>query len=321
MLIYIILLILGFIILIKGSDIFIDGASSVATNFKFSKILIGLTIVAFGTSAPEFAVSISSFLNNSKDMVLGNVIGSNIFNVLAILGISSIICPLRVKNNTVKKEIPICLLISTILVVLFCDNSFDIDLINKLSRSDGIVIVLFFLIFVYYLISMMRNKIDEDSEETPKYGIKKSIIYTIIGIIALIIGSDLVVDNAVNIAKTLKVSERFISLTIIALGTSLPELVTAITAALKREQDILIGNIVGSNIFNICIVLGIPVALLGSITPNTFSIIDLIMLLVSSIMLFMFAVTEHKISKREGVLMLVTFLAYYIYIILEGVVL
>lgn len=321
MIISIILLILGFIILIKGSDIFIDGVSSAATNFKLSKILIGLTIVAFGTSAPEFAVSINALLNNSGELVLGNVIGSNIFNILAILGIASIICPLRVKNNTVKKEIPISLLISTILAVLFCDSYFDLDLINKLSRSDGIVIVLFFLIFVYYLIATMRNKVDEDLEEEPKYGIKKSIIYTIIGIVALIFGSDLVVDNAVNIASNLGVSQRFISLTVIALGTSLPELVTAIVAAVKREQDILIGNIVGSNIFNICIVLGIPVALFGSITPTTFSILDLIMLLVSSAILFIFASTNHKISKREGVFMLVTFLAYYIYIILEGVVL
>jgi len=321
MFIAVILLIIGFIILIKGSDLFVDGSSSIATNFKLSKILIGLTIVAFGTSAPELAVSIQALASNSGEIVLGNVIGSNIFNVLAILGIASIICPIRVKNNTVKKEIPMCLLISTVLAVLFCDTYFNLELTNRISRSDGIVVLLFFLIFVYYLITTMKNKIDEDLEEKPKYSLKKSIIFSIIGIIALIIGSDLVVDNAIVIASKLGVSERIISLTIVAIGTSLPELVTSITAALKKEQDIAIGNIVGSNIFNICIVLGIPVSLLGGVTPTTFSMFDLCMLLVSTAMLFIFASTNHKISKREGVLMLLTFIAYYIYIIIQGVIL
>lgn len=320
MIISLILLIIGFIILIKGSDMFIDGASSVATHFKLSKILIGLTIVAFGTSAPEFAISIHALLDGSGDIVLGNVIGSNILNTLLILGIASIICPLRVKNNTVKKEIPIALLISTILVVLFSDTLFDTVGINRISRSDGIVMVLFSLIFVYYLISTMRNKIDEDSEEKPMYGLKKSIIYTIIGIIALVLGSDLIVENAVVIASKLGISERIISLTIIALGTSLPELVTTITAAVKRQQDILIGNIVGSNTFNICLVLGLPVALIGPIEMATFSGIDLSMLLISSVILFIFAITDYKITKREGVFMLLTFITYYIYIILQGVI-
>lgn len=321
MLIALILLITGFVLLIKGSDMFVDGASSIAIKFKLSKILIGLTIVAFGTGAPELAVSINALINSNGQVVLGNAIGSNIVNTLLILGIASVICPLRVKNNTTKKEIPICLLISTALAVLLCDNYFNDDFANRISRSDGIVLVLFFSIFVYYLISTMRNKIDEDSDEVPKYGLKKSIIYTIIGIITLIIGSDLVVENAVIIASKLGVSQRIISLTVIALGTSLPELVTTITAALKREQDILIGNIIGSNIFNMCIVLGIPVALLGGVTLNTFSIIDLGILLTSAIILFIFASTDHKISKREGILMLLTFIAYYAYIIIQGVIL
>lgn len=320
MLIAIILLIIGFIILIKGSDMFIDGASSVATHFKLSKILIGLTIVAFGTSAPEFAISVQALLEGSGDIVLGNVIGSNIFNTLLILGIASMICPLRVKNNTVKKEIPISMLISTILVVVFCDSFFDTVGINRISRSDGIVMVLFFLVFIYYLISTMRNKVDEDSEEKPMYNLKKSIVFTIIGITALILGSDLIVESAVVIASKLGVSERIISLTIIAMGTSLPELVTTITAAVKREQDILIGNIVGSNTFNLCLVLGLPVALFGPIQMATFSILDLSMLLVSAFMLFIFASTNYKISKREGAFMLLTFVAYYIYIILQGVI-
>ena len=316
-----ILLIIGFIILIKGSDIFVDGISSIATKFKFSKIFIGLTIVAFGTGAPELAVSINALINNNGQVVLGNAIGSNIVNTLLILGIASVICPLRVKNNTIKKEIPICLLISTALSVLLCDSYFDLGLTNRITRSDGIILVLFFSIFVYYLITTMRNKIDEDLQEEAKYGLKKSIIFTIIGIIALILGSDLVVENAVSIASKLGLSERFISLTVIALGTSLPELVTSITAAIKKEEDILIGNIVGSNIFNMCIVLGVPVALLGGVTITTFSMFDLCMLLVSSTILFVFASTDHKISKAEGILMLLTFIAYYSYIIIQGVIL
>lgn len=321
MLLYIILLVVGFIILIKGSDILVDGASSIATNFKLSKTLIGLTIVAFGTSAPEFAVSIKALVSNSGEMVLGNVIGSNIFNTLLILGMASIICPIRIRNNTVKKEIPISLLISTILAVLFCDSFFDLGFTNRITRSDGIVMVLFFLIFIYYLISTMRNKIDTDQQEVPKYNLTKAIIFTILGLIGLVLGSNLVVDNAVLIASELGISERIISLTVIAIGTSLPELVTTITAALKREQDILLGNIIGSNIFNICIVLGIPVAIFGGIIPNSFSMFDLCMLLISSTMLFIFASNDHKISKTEGFLMLLIFLAYYSYIIVQGVVL
>ena len=320
MLIAIILLILGFVILIKGSDWFVDGAASVATNFKLSKILIGLTIVAFGTSAPELAVSFKALLEGSGEIVLGNVIGSNIINTLLILGIASVICPIRVKNATVKKEIPISLLISTILVVVFLDTLFDPVDINIISRSDGIVMVLFFLIFVYYLISTMRNKVDNAEEEKPKYNLKKSIILTIVGIVALILGSDMIVDNAVIIASKLGVSERIISLTIIALGTSLPELVTTITSAIKKEQDILVGNIIGSNIFNLCIVLGLPVSLIGGIEIASFSTLDLVMLLFSAIILFIVAKTEYKINKREGVFMLLTFVVYYSYIIIQGVI-
>ena len=227
----------------------------------------------------------------------------------------------NITPKTIKKEIPICLLISTALSVLLCDSYFDLGLTNRITRSDGIILVLFFSIFVYYLITTMRNKIDEDLQEEAKYGLKKSIIFTIIGIIALILGSDLVVENAVSIASKLGLSERFISLTVIALGTSLPELVTSITAAIKKEEDILIGNIVGSNIFNMCIVLGVPVALLGGVTITTFSMFDLCMLLVSSTILFVFASTDHKISKAEGILMLLTFIAYYSYIIIQGVIL
>ena len=219
MILDIILLVVGFIILIKGADIFVDGASSIAGNFKISKMLIGLTIVAFGTSAPEFAVSVKSLISGNGDIVLGNVIGSNILNILLILGISSLFHFLNVKNNTVKKELPITLLITTLFAVLLSDHLFDSNITNAFTRSDGIVLLLFFLVFIYYLISMARNKIDDDQNE--KYmPIVKSIVYTIIGLVCIIVGSNFVVDSASSLASMIGISEKMISLTVIAFGTS-----------------------------------------------------------------------------------------------------
>lgn len=315
MILSIIMLIVGFAILIKGADVFVDGSSSVAKNFHLSKMLIGLTIVAFGTSAPEFAVSIQSLLGGSGDIVLGNVIGSNILNILLILGVSSVIHNLTVKNNTVKKELPITLLITTLLIVLMSDSLFDRSISNSFTRGDGFVLLLFFTVFIYYLISMMRNKVDEDDEEKAKYSMGKSIIYTIIGIACIVLGSNFVVEHASNIASYLGVSERLISLTIVALGTSLPELVTSIMATKKGEYDIAIGNVVGSNIFNIGMVLGLPIALFGGISKISFSYIDLCALFLSAFLLFIFSYNDRKITKKEGIVMLVLFTIYYSYVI------
>ena len=314
MLINTIILIVGFIILIKGADIFVDGASGIASNLKVSKMLIGLTIVAFGTSAPEFAVSIKSLLSNNGDIVLGNVIGSNILNILLILGASSLVHPLTVKNTTVKKELPITLLITSLFVVLLSDNLFDKGLNNMFTRSDGVIVILFFLVFIYYLISMSRKKI-ADETEIKNLSLIKSIIYTIVGIIGIVVGSNFVVDSASHIAQIIGVSERMISLTIIALGTSLPELATSLTATRKGEYDIAIGNVVGSNIFNIGLVIGIPVVLFGGIPKIAFSYIDLIVMLVSAILLFMFSFNDYKISKKEGIIFLLLFITYYGYVI------
>ncbi len=305
------LLIVGFVILIKGADIFVDGASSTAQNFKVSKILIGLTIIAFGTSAPEFAVSMSALSSGSTDMVLGNVFGSNILNILLILGTAAVINPISIKENTVKKELPLTLLISTLLVVLFLDISLGNGSSNQITRSDGIVILLFFSIFLYYLLTLAKGKKENKEEEKPKFKLGKSIVFVILGLAGITIGSNLVVDNASIIAKTLGISERIISLTVIAFGTSLPELVTTIVSAKKGEQDLLVGNIIGSNIFNICIVLGIPIAIFGGITPTSFKTIDLIALIYSAILLFVFSETRKKITRVEGLLMLLSFVIYY----------
>ncbi len=314
MFIQIILLIIGFIVLIKGADVFVDGASSIALNCKLSKMLIGLTIVAFGTSAPEFAVSVKSIISNNSDMVLGNVIGSNILNILLIVGICAIIKPIKVKSNTVRKELPIVMLFSTLLFFLIKDDLF-VSSINTINRNDGFVIVLFFMVFVYYLISIMRNKKDNDADEMAKYGMFKSIIFTILGIVCIVMGSNVVVDSASKIAGMLGVSQKMIALTVVAFGTSLPELVTSIVSTRKGEHEILVGNIVGSNIFNIGVVLGVPVALFGGIQAVGFNVIDLIAMIVSAILLFIFAYKDHEIHRHEGIIMLVLFVIYYSYVI------
>jgi cation:H+ antiporter len=277
-------------------------------------MLIGLTIVAFGTSAPEFAVSVKSIISNNSDMVLGNVIGSNILNILLIIGICSLIKPIKVKSNTVRKELPIVMLFSTLLFFLIKDDLF-VSNVNMVSRNDGFVILLFFAVFIYYLISIMRNKKDEDGESA-KYGIGKSILFTLLGIVCIIMGSNVVVDSASNIATMMGISQKMIALTVVAFGTSLPELVTSIVSTRKGEQEILVGNIVGSNIFNIGIVLGLPVAMFGGIPAIGFNIVDLITMIVAAVLLFAFAYKDHKVGRYEGIFMLIVFVIYYTFVII-----
>ena len=315
------LLAVGFVFLIKGADWLVDGASSVASNFKVSKLLIGLTIVAFGTGAPELAVSFSSLINGSTDILVGNVIGSNIINVLLLIGIAAVIHPIKVKKATVSKELPLLLLISTALIVLILDTNLSEAITNTFSRADAIICLLFFAIFLYYLITLARkNKKDAKKVEKPKYKLGKSFLFVLLGLAGVVAGSQLVVNSASVIAAAMGISERIISLTIVALGTSLPELVTTVNAARKGESDLLVGNIVGSNIFNICIVLALPVAIAGGITPNSFEVIDLFMFVFSSLLVCVLARRDHKITRRNGVLMLLTFLLYYGFIIYSAVV-
>ncbi len=315
MILNIFMLIVGFVILIKCADYFVDGASSLARNFKLSTMFIGLTIVSFGTSAPEFAVSVQSLLRGSGDIVLGNVIGSNILNILLILGLSSLFHSLSVKNNTVKKELPITILITSLFVVLISDVALG-NGDNMFTRQDALVLILFFTVFIYYLIRMMRNKVDEEEEERPMYNVLMSIFWSIVGIVGIIFGSNLVVNYASLIAGQLGVSERMIALTVVALGTSLPELVTSVSATRKGEYDIAIGNVVGSNIFNLGIVLGLPVAILGGIEKISFHYFDLLALLISAFLLFIFSYNDRKITKLEGIIMLILFVIYYSFVIL-----
>ena len=341
----IVLLIVGFVILIKGADMFVDGASATAENFKVPKMLIGLTIVAFGTSAPEFAVSVKSLISGNTDMLLGNVIGSNILNILLIIGVAAIIKPLVVKNNTVKKELPIVILMTLMFVALLADSFFDPSITASFSRQDGVVIVIAFLIFIYYLIQMNRAKktteelkkvnktleLLEDTktepvkkenevDEAPSMKLGKALILTVLGIAGIVIGSNFVVDSASSVASILGVSARLISLTIVALGTSLPELVTSIVATKKGEVDLAIGNVVGSNIFNIGVVTGIPVAILGGIPEISFSLVDIVMVLGSAFLLYVFARDDRIVSRREGMILLIFFVVYYGYVVVSGLI-
>ena len=327
----ILLLVIGFIILIKGADWLIDGASSTASHFKVSKLLIGLTIIAFGTGAPELAVSISSLINGTTDMLLGNVIGSNITNILLLVGIGALIRPIRIKKGTVSKELPLLLLISTILIVLFLDTILMNAEANTISRADGIICLLCFAIFLYYIFSTAHKSRKEAkstkaktakskslkpaSTDQPKFKLGVSLLLILVGLVGVVGGAELVVSSASTIAKSIGISDRLIALTIVALGTSLPELITTIKAARKNETGLLVGNIIGSNIFNICIVLGLPVALFGTVTPESFEMIDILMLIGSTVILLIAAHTGHKITRLEGALMLITFLLYYGFII------
>lgn len=306
------LLVIGFVFLIKGADLFVDGASSTASNWKVPKSLIGLTIVAFGTSAPELAVSIKALAGGASDIVLGNVVGSNILNILLILGVGALVRPLKIKKETVRKEIPICILISLIFVVLLSDTVINGEGINMISRSDGLAILLVFAVFLYYLVSMALKGADKKEVEKPKWKLVPSLFFTVVGLVGIVVGSNFVVDSATELAKLIGISERVIALSIVALGTSLPELVTTIVASRKGETELVLGNILGSNIFNICIVLGVPVVIFGAAIPEAFVAIDMLMLVGAAALLFVFSATRHEINRLEGGIMLVLFVVYYL---------
>ncbi len=311
------LLLIGFVFLIKGADIFVDGASDTARKFRVPKMLIGLTIVSFGTSAPELAVSIQSILSGKGDILLGNVVGSNVLNILLILGLASLVGTLRVNTATVKKEIPVLVLITLAFAALLSDKIFGLAE-NIFTRQDGVVLLLFFCIFIYYLIGMARKKDTNEEENKDEKPVKlaKALLMIVIGLFGIVLGSDFVVKGASEIAATFGVSQRIISLTIVALGTSLPELVTSVIATKKGEYDIAIGNIVGSNIFNIGIVAGLPVAIFGGVGGGAFSYIDIIALIISAVVLFFFARHGGRIGYKKGIIFLLMFVAYYGYVMM-----
>ena len=313
----IIFLLIGFIAIIKASDILVESASSIAIKCKVPKMLIALTIVSFGTCAPEVAISFNSVLAKNGTMAFANVIGSCIVNVFLIIGLAALIKPIKIKHNTIKKELPILLLVTTSFCVLMLDSLFNKNSNNIFSRADGITLILLFTMFVAYLIELFKkgNKDDLEEKVEAKYdNILIALIILVLSIIMVIISSEIIVTNATKLAKIIGISEKIITMTIIVIGTSLPELMLTITSAKKGEFDMTIGNIIGTNIFNICIVLGLPVALYGDIALKSFSIIDILTVFLSSLSLYLFAKSEKTISKKEGLIMLAIFLAYYIYL-------
>lgn len=312
-----IFLLIGFIAIIKASDILVESASSIAIKCKVPKMLIALTIVSFGTCAPEVAISFNSVLAKNGTMAFANVIGSCIVNVFLIIGLAALTKPIRIKHNTIKKELPILLLVTTSFCVLMLDSLFNKNSNNIFSRADGITLILLFTMFVAYLIQLFRKRNKDYLEEKveAKYdNILIALIILVLSIIMVVISSEIIVTNATKLAKIIGISEKIITMTIIVIGTSLPELMLTVTSAKKGEFEMTIGNIIGTNIFNICIVLGLPVALYGDIALKSFSIIDILTVFLSSLSLYLFAKSEKKISKKEGLIMLAIFLAYYIYL-------
>ncbi len=311
------ILIIGFVILIKGADYLVKGGSSIAKRFGISSIVIGLTVVAFGTSAPELLVNVMASIHGSSDIVIGNILGSNIANILLILGISAIILPLPIKKGTVAIEIPFSLLSVLVLGVAANDVLIDGQSVNLVSRIDGIIMFLFFIIFLYYTFSIAKTK--GDHEKVLKYSLLKSIWLILIGMLGLSFGGDFVVNSAVKIARLFNVSESLIALTIISIGTSLPELATSVVAALKKHPDLAIGNVIGSNIFNVFWVLGFS-AIIRPIKFIPILNFDVIFVIAVTILLFiyMFVGKKNVIQKWQGASLATLYVAYIVYLVMRG---
>lgn len=306
------LLILGFILLIKGADFFVEGASKIADKFGIPQLVIGLTIVAFGTSAPEAAISISSAIKGNTGIAIGNVVGSNILNILLILGITSCITVLHVKKSTVNIEIPFVIFVTTVLVVIG-------GVQGELDFVSGIILWVIFICFLIYLVKMAKKgeTAGEENEEIDgkKDSFIKLILITIIGLAGIVLGSDCTVDGATEIAKIFGMTDRLIGLTIVAFGTSLPELITSVTAALKKKADIAIGNIVGSNIFNILFVLG-TTCLIKSVPYEHKFVTDGIIAIAAAVLLFLGVVRKKQLGRAVGVTMLIGYAGYFAYLLI-----
>lgn len=306
----VILLILGFVFLIKGSDFFVDGASSIASILKIPTLIVGLTIVAFGTSAPEAAVSITSSLTGSNALAVSNVIGSNLFNILLIIGLCALLNELEIDQNVVSKDLPFLVIITAIL------SAFIIIGWN-INRIEGIILLLIVVGYIAYLVYSAKKTKEAEIVEKPKLSLPKSIIYILVGIAGIVIGGDFVVDSASYIAITFGMSETLVGLTIVAIGTSLPELVTSLTALKKGETQLVIGNVIGSNTFNILFVLGSSSAI-SPITLNPNMLIDVLLMLFVTILCYIFGKTQTKYDKKEGLILVLIFVCYMAFAILRN---
>lgn len=311
-------LIIGFVLLVKGADFFVEGASSVAKMLKVPSLIIGMTIVAMGTSLPETSVSIAASMNNQNTLAVSNVVGSNIFNLMVVLGVCAVIAELKVSKDVLKRDYPFSVLCAILLLVAGVIGM-------TLGRMDGIIFLVIFAVFIFYLIksaldarkrgeiSEKEREMNEEMEEMEDLPVWKCILYIVGGAIAIKYGGDWVVDSASVIATSFGISATLVGLTICSVGTSLPELVTSIVAARKNELDMAVGNVVGSNVFNILMVLGIA-ATVSPIAFLTENIIDIVVLLVFSLITWVLCVTQKKLSKKEGILMLTLYVIYLVYI-------
>ena len=309
-LLQVVLLLVGFVFLIKGSDFFVDGASSVASLLKIPTIIVGLTIVAFGTSAPEAAVSITSSWTGSNAMAVGNVIGSNLFNMLMVIGIAALLSNLLMEKSVLEKDLPFLVGI-TVLWAVFIVIGWNI------SQIEGIILLVILITYIFYLIRSARKSKDADVVEKPKLSLPKSIIFILVGIAGIVLGGDLVVNSASDIAIALGMSEALVGLTIVAIGTSLPELVTSITALRKGENQLVIGNVIGSNIFNILFVLGASSAI-SAIPLDSSLLIDVLFMVAVTILCYIFGKTQDKYDKKEGIILIALFVVYMAFAILRN---
>jgi len=312
------LLVGGLLLILWGANALTDGAASVAKRFHISNLVIGLTIVAFGTSAPEFVISFLSSFNGSAELAIGNVVGSNIFNCLMIVGVTAIVAPIPVGKGTLAKEIPLCVLSSIVLFLCANDILLDGGAANIISRSDGLMLLCFFAIFVGYTFAIAKNGAGEEEGEIKSFPVWKSVLFILLGLGALIGGGQLFVNGASGIARSLGVSESIIGLTLVAGGTSLPELATSVSAALKKNPGIAIGNVIGSNLFNAFAVLGASATIsdlpLGGITNFDFAT-----LIMACVLLWIagFFMGKRIITRPEGIFLVACYVAYTTYLIMQ----
>lgn len=323
-----IFLVVGFFLLIKGADIFVSGASAISKKLGIPSVIVGLTIVSLGTSAPELAVSVISAIKGNNEIAVGNVLGSNLFNTLMVLGVTTIIMTLTIKKKDVKRDFIISLAVTTLFLFLTF-NGLLVGKDNYISRLDGIILLIGGISYITYLIwSVKQGKVSSDNiseeiaiEEVNEISIPISIVKLFIGIVGIVIGGQIVVDSATTIATSLGMSEKLVGLTIVAIGTSLPELVTSVVAAIKGEEDIALGNILGSNIFNILLIIGISSAI-SPILVSTNLIFDFIFLITATviiaIMIFINNKEEKRFGKKEGIVLVLLYIAYMIYIIMRN---
>lgn len=311
----IIYLVIGFVCLVKGADWFVDGSSAIAKRLGIPSLIIGLTIVAFGTSAPEAAVSITASLTGQNEIAVGNILGSNIFNLLFIVGICALIKPLKVHKSIITRDFPLSIMAA--LVVCFCglDVFFHLANVNQISQIEGLMLLCFFGIFIYATSMSAIHSNEEKCDVTTIMSLPKSFMYLGIGLVCIIIGGQLVVSGASDIALSLGLSKNLIALTIVAIGTSLPELVTSFVATRKGENDIAMGNVIGSNVFNIFFILGFS-SVLSPLAMSASTMFDVTFLLISSLIVYIFAFKQ-TIDRKKGIVMLVMYVAYTAYIIMR----